>query len=84
MITDLIIRAFLGGINALLALLPSWSAPTAESNGSLVFGRFVAEANGILPITTMVQIASLALSLRLLMSGWDLVVFIYHQFWGSE
>lgn len=85
MITDLIITAVLGGINALLSLMPNWQLPTATENGfGGQIGQYAAMVDEFFPISTIVQIFLSWLGLRLLLAGWDFIVFVYHQFWGSN
>lgn len=84
MITDAIISAFFGGVNALLSLLPSYTLPTGLTNDSGRIGQTVAQLNDVFPVSTVAQIIGLALSLKLIMIGADVTIWIYHQFWGSS
>lgn len=85
MITDAIINALLGGINALLSLLPSYELPDGrDSEFGYQLGALVSQADHIFPLATITKIIGLAFALRILMASWDLIVFIYHQFWGSN
>jgi len=83
-ITDLIISALLGGLNAILSLLPDYALPTVIESAGLRLGTYAAKADALFPFLTVAQITGLALALRLLMSGYDFLVWLYHQFWGSS
>ena len=85
MITDAIITAFFGSINALLSLMPSYVLPTElVVDRTLIIGQYASLSNNIFPLVTIAKIAGLALAIKLLMFGWDFIVYIYHQFWGSS
>lgn len=85
MITDAIIAAFFGGINALLSLMPTYVLPEGLTvDRTLIIGQYASLSNNIFPLGTIIQIAGLGIGLKLLMFGWDFIVFIYHQFWGSS
>lgn len=84
MITDAIIQALLGGISALIGLMPAYALPSQLiSDNSLIVGQYAAGADKIFPLTTVINIIGLALTLKVLMLGADLIIWIYHQFWGS-
>ena len=85
MITDAIIAAFFGGINALLSLLPTYSLPVSITNGpGLAIGQYATSIDEVIPLGTMVLITGLAFGLKGIFALLDLSVFIYHQFWGSN
>lgn len=86
MISDLIITAFLGGLNALLSLMPDYElpiSPTLIADGRSLWSNAVS-LNSVVPLGTITKVIFAALTLRLLLILWDLIVFVYHQFWGSN
>lgn len=84
MIVDLIITAILGSINALLSLIPSWTLPTFGHDDGMAFAEYTQAMNHIVPITTILSIIGAAIALRVIMYGFDGIVWIFHQFWGSD
>ena len=82
MITDAVLGALFGGISALLTLMPSWSFPTTSGGASYLAP--LTYAGHIIPIQTAATVFALLLALRVLLAGWDFVLFVYHQFWGSD
>lgn len=83
MITDFVLNAIFGGISALLSLAPEASLPPTSSGGGWEIG-LVHNLNNIIPIGTMASCLLALLALRIAMQGWDIAVFVYHQFWGTD
>ena len=81
MITDFILGAIFGGISALISLIPTWSLPSY--GGSPVYLQFITQANRVFPLTEACLMLAAYLGLRVVLQSWDVIVFIYHQFWGS-
>lgn len=84
MITDLVVTAILGALTALLSLVPSWTAPTMEGSSGLILGQYLSRMNTVLPMGTIVSIIAASLALRLILASWDSIVWLFHQFWGSD
>lgn len=82
MITDFILSAIFSGINALLSLAPAMTLPTMNDQSS--FFGIVKEADGIIPIFEIAIGLTAVLAVRIGLQGWDLIVFVYHQFWGGD
>lgn len=79
-IVDLIVSALLAGLDALTSLLPTVTIPV----GSQVHvGSLAVELGRVVPVAQIILGLSACIGLRLVMYGWDLVVWVYHQFWGS-
>jgi len=82
MITKWIVDAFLAGLDALLSLLPSFTVPTWDNpNGAL--GQ-VANLNRVFPVCTLILCILAVVVVMLALYAWDALVFVYHQFWGSN
>lgn len=47
-------------------------------------GSSIGALNGWLPVTYFLASAVLLLTLQVVMRGWGVLVWLYHQFWGSE
>lgn len=83
MVTDAILGALFAGIGALLSLFPTFTLPTIDGSHNQAI-LAVAQLNRVVPISTVIEALLAVLGVRLLLSGWDFVVWIYHQFWGSD
>lgn len=82
MVTDALINAVFGGLNALLSLAPNWTlSPPAYESGYL---NIVYDFNKIVPIGDVVSALGIVLGLRVALQAWDFLVFVYHQFWGGD
>lgn len=84
MITDLVVTAILGAISALVGLIPSWTLPGMDSTNGHVVGQYLYYTNTIVPMFTIVGILAASIALRGILAGGDLIIWIYHQFWGGD
>ena len=85
MIVDLVLSALFGGLAAVLNLMPSWTIPTPDTTSVGTFiGRSLLTINGVFPAYTLATCLGIVLALQLLLQGHDFVVWVYHQFWGSD
>lgn len=82
MITKVIIDAFLACIDALVSLFPSFSLPSLPT-GSPALSE-VANLNRVFPVCTLILCITSAVVLMVALYGWDAIVWLYHQFWGSD
>lgn len=82
MITDFVLGAIFSGINALLSLMPAMTLPALDERNQ--FFGIVKDADGIMPIFEIAAGLTAMVAIRLLIQSWDFVVFVYHQFWGSD
>ena len=83
MITNLIVTAFLAGLDAITSLLPRFTLYNGDTSGFTV-GTAVGHFNTIFPIKLALSVALFAVGVRLLFQFFDLAVWIYHQFWGAS
>lgn len=81
MITGAVITAVLACLDAVFSLVPGFSFTPGDTHGDIAI---VSELNGIIPIQTCVTLILLTFGLILIQRGWDLIVFVFHQFWGSD
>lgn len=79
---DLIISAFLGMLNALIGLMPTITLPNVADFQSVLFQ--MDQANRIIPVKEMMTVFVLVMGIKLSMSAWDGIVWVYHQFWGGD
>lgn len=84
MIIKILVDAMLAAINALFSLIPG------QDSGTLSVGDFesvtalVWNAGGIIPISQIVFAVTAIFGLKIAMIIYDLAIFVYHQFWGSD
>lgn len=81
MIIDLIVSAFLALIDGLVSLFPSFTMPDELILTALTP---VLQLNPFFPVVTLFTTLIAAMVIELALRGWDLTVWVYHQFWGSE
>lgn len=84
MITDLIISTFLACIDAILSLIPNVSLPVPTPGATANIASVSFSMARIIPIITMMELAGVAIGIRLALQGYELALYIYHQFWGSN
>lgn len=82
MILGLVVTAVLGVFSTLAGLMPTWTLPSVSHDSAIP--TYIHLANSILPLTTVALAIAAYGALMLAMSGWDLIVWVYHQFWGSD
>ena len=83
MITDFIIGAFVSGIGALLDLVPVISIPSPGENFASFTG-VIGGANKVFPVFWAMGGITAIVVLKIALNVWDLIVWVYHQFWGSD
>lgn len=81
MITDFVLNAIFSGINALLGLMPTMSLPSSNPYSTWIVDVY--ELNRIIPVVLIGTFLVAFLTIRVAMQGWDFILFVYHQFWGS-
>ncbi len=85
MITQLLVGIILGTISGMLSLAPSWQVDLSPlANAVHDFGHKAATFNGYFPLITLGLCLAIVFGLKAGMFGWRLILFIYHQFWGSS
>lgn len=82
MITNLIVTAFLASIDALTSLFPSFSMPSFPAASSAISA--VANLNMLFPVCTLILCITSAVVIMIALYGWDAILWVYHQFWGSD
>lgn len=84
MILDLLLELFATIVAGFLSLTPSvsFSAESLLPIAAAVQG--VGAANEYFPVHTLGLCLGVVFGLKVLMLGYRLVLFIYHQFWGSS
>lgn len=82
MITGAVVGALLACLDALLSLMPTFSLPDSEAyHGHL---SWVYDVGQLLPVQVVMSMLLIALAVELALRLWDVAVFVYHQFWGSN
>lgn len=85
MITDFLLETLAGIILGLLTPLPKHTIDMGGLAGSASdVGATAAALNGYAPIASLGIALSVLLGLKLALLSWQAIVWIYHQFWGSN
>lgn len=85
MITEWLIRFTFAAVRAVLHLVPVVPAPTLGTAGATrSLGYYVALADGYAPVVLALGAAGTVLAYRIALFVWRGIVFVYHQFWGSN
>lgn len=84
MITEFFIDLTCGIVAGFLSLMPQASLDLSglEDVGNII-GR-VGPMNEFFPVVTLGACLGLVLAVKFYMLGYHLVMFVYHQFWGSS
>lgn len=83
MIVEILLSIVVGIMVTLDELLPDLEIPgVGEVVGSLMSGLFV--LSGYVPLADLFAGLALILGARFVMAFWHIIVWIYHQFWGSS
>lgn len=85
MITEALIAFVAQSVRAVLSIIPAW-APPADAFGSQAqsFGAMVSVGNGYFPVVVTGVCVAFIIGLKVAFLAWRMVLFIYHQFWGSD
>ena len=87
MITQVLLTLTVNFVEWFVALVPDFglSLKTLDLSGAFEgIGEKASALNGWLPVTAMLGALAVYLTVQVGMSVWGLVVWVYHQFWGSE
>jgi hypothetical protein len=85
MVTGAIITVLFTGLRAVMGLVPSWGVVANPFESvSFSLGGMFGSMNAYFPVSVLLGCLVLLLSLKVFLLGWRVVVFIYHQFWGSN
>ena len=84
MITELLLLALLPSISGLLGLLPAATLNLSALSNVTSIGAQAAMLNGYFPVGTIGTCLGVVKGLKVFMLGYRALLFIYHQFWGSN
>ena len=76
--------ALLPMLSGLLGLLPAARLDFSALAGVAAVGDGAAMLNGYFPIATLGLCLALVFGLKIFMLGYRVLLFVYHQFWGSS
>lgn len=82
MITDAFFGAIFGSLNALLGLIPAIGLPPADDQTGVIV--WAGALSLVFPLAHLAIAMGSVIATRIGLQVWDLTVFIYHQFWGSD
>lgn len=84
MITELLLLALIPMLTGMLGAIP---ASTVDLGSLAVVVRIADSAamlNGFFPVATLGTCLGLIFGLKTFMFGYRIVLFVFHQFWGSD
>lgn len=85
MITEALIRAAVAVILGMASVLPRHTFDvTAMADTFGQVASYAGGLNGYAPVLQLGLAVGLLASLKLALMAWNVVLFIYHQFWGSS
>jgi hypothetical protein len=84
-VTEFVLECLFGLIRGLIALGPTYTPPIAEAaRQAETVGGTAAGLGGYVPVGQLALVLALLVVAKLALLAWQLIVFIYHQFWGSS
>lgn len=87
MITESLLAIVMGSVEWFAGLVPDFGLDLSTLDLTSVWqslGSGVAALNGWVPALVALGCLGTLLSVQVGVSGWGLLVWVYHQFWGSE
>lgn len=87
MITEALLGMVVDLVEWLVTLLPDFGVDLSTLDFAGAWESIAGAAlalNGWVPVTVQLGVAAMLLVVLVAMSGWGLVVWVYHQFWGSD
>ena len=85
MITEALVSVMSAVILGFTSLLPSYKVDSSAFGATAgQVGSFAGGLDGFAPIGDLGLALMLIVGLKLALMTWNLVLFIYHQFWGSS
>jgi len=84
-VTEALISMMVGVVNGFLSLVPAWAPNTsALTNSGTNIGAWAMAWNGYFPVAVLAACLLLVLAVKLALLGFRTLVWVYHQFWGSD
>lgn len=85
MITFALVALFLGTITGMLNIAPTATIDVSSlATNAATISSLAGTLNGYFPLVTLGVCIGIVLGLKVFMLGYRLVLFIFHQFWGSS
>lgn len=87
MIVEWLLTVAINVLDWLVSLVPDFGLTLAAPDFSTVWsdvGSMVASLNGWVPVIAAGAVLALLLTVQVASSAWGLLVWVYHQFWGSD
>lgn len=82
MLLDFLIAVLVSFVNAILSLLPTFTFPSPNTTGGIF--PLLGALGRVIPLSDIISIVLIALAIIIALYIWDALVFVYHQFWGSN
>lgn len=87
MITEILVTLVVNFIEWFVSLVPDFGLSLNELDFGDTWsslGAGAAALNGWLPVLVVASSAGIFLGVQVVMSVWGFIVWVYHQFWGSD
>lgn len=87
MVTEVLLTLVVGFVEWFVGLVPDFGLTLNTLDLAGVWsglGTAASGLNGWVPLTAMVGSLVAYLTVQVVMSVWGLIVWVYHQFWGSD
>ena len=84
MIIEALLKIISGIVRGFASMLPTHHVDTAalgETVGQI--GAYAGALDGYAPMTQLGLALAFLVTLKLALMAWNVILFIYHQFWGS-
>lgn len=87
MITESLLAIVMDSLGWFATLVPDFGVDLSGldlTTAWVALGSGVAALNGWVPAVVALSVLGTLLTVQVGVSGWGLLVWVYHQFWGSE
>lgn len=87
MITETLLAVVMAFVKWFVGLVPDFGLDLSGIDMGSTFqqiGSGAAALNGWVPVVTLLGVLVVYLIVQVAMSVWGFILFVYHQFWGSE
>lgn len=87
MVVEALLSIVMNLVEFFVSLVPDFGLDLGDIDvaGAVdAIGNGAAGLNGYVPFTVAIGVAVMLLILQIAMSGWGFIVWLYHQFWGSD
>lgn len=84
MVTEALLVILAASARGLFALVPAVDIGLGLFEQAYQVGTWFTALNRYVPMGAVIGVLFMLLALKLFLFGWRVVIWIYHQFWGSS